>query len=722
MARSAATSSGRWSIVYRAAFRRAARTTVVTPPMVAVTLGAFDNAAMATFAGLGSFVMLNFADFAGPRRSRLLAYLGLAATGAVLIAAATPLAGDAWPGALAMAVVGFVIPFAGVLGGYVAAGSLAALAAFILAVTIPAEGAVLLDRVAGWSLAGLASALAATFLWPRHESDELLAGADAAAAALGDLLGAAGAPSSARLTAARTAVADVRRTARGLPTRPIGSSARHQARAYLVEQLEVLLRLARAIAEEGAAPRSMPQADRALLTRTAALLREFREPGAALESLGAEHVRHASATAENVTRSVGGGESSDAIARAIQRAYLLRTLSFAGLSAASNAMLARGKRLPRLDPEVSVLVPPLTLGRSLHRRAELVGGQLQLSSVWLRAGLRTGLALGLAVLVAGLVDVSHGFWLVLAALSVLRSNSVGTRHRAGQALIGTGAGFVLAAVLVVAIGDEPVALWALLPVSVFLAAYAPTATQFMVAQAMFTVMVVLLSNLIEYAGWQVAAARVEDILAGTATAVVVGALLWPGGAQTALRASLAALYDAGAGYLRQVARVVTGRADPGVAREAGVVAHAASLRTSDAFGTFLDEHGPKRVPPSVWTPLISAGQALTFAGDSLIARGPIPGSAAERDRLEALFGQLDAAVAGVGRSITEASAPPAGALAGLGADSAALTRRVLAAVGPGSDRGEVEAAIQLVWTVDRIAWLDHLLRRLDEPLAESRRG
>jgi hypothetical protein len=510
---------------------------------------------------------------------------------------------------------------------------------------------------------------------------------------------------------------------RAFPTRPIGSSAQHQARAYLVEQLEVLIRLARGIAEEGVG--LMTRADRALLSRTGTLLHELPEPADALEQLDAERARHASATAESVGRSVAEG-SAEATAGALERAYRLRVLSFAGLSAGANVLLARGRPLPRLDPEMPVLVPPLPLGRSLRRQAELVGGQLQLSSVWLRAGARTGLALGLAVLIAGLVDVSHGFWLVLAAMSVLRSNSVGTRHLAGQALLGTGAGFLLAAALVLTVGDDRAVLWAALPISVFLAAYVPTTTQFVVAQAMFTLLVVLLSNLIAYAGWQVAVARVEDIAAGTATAVVVGALLWPRGAGSALRASLAALFDAGARYLEQVSRALTAQSDPGPAEAAGVVANAASVRTSAAFGTYLDEHGPKRVPPSVWTPLISAGQALPFAGDSLLSlvrtRGAMRAPADERERVAALFAKLDGAAAGVGRCVAEASAPPVGAFADLGADSAALIGGVLAALGPGSDRARIEEAIRVVWTVDRIVCLGHLLNRLEEPLSESRRG
>lgn len=68
VARPSATSSGTWSIVHRAAFRGAVRTTLVTPLMVALTLEVLDNAAMASFAGLGSFVLFRGTARAFPTR------------------------------------------------------------------------------------------------------------------------------------------------------------------------------------------------------------------------------------------------------------------------------------------------------------------------------------------------------------------------------------------------------------------------------------------------------------------------------------------------------------------------------------------------------------------------------------------------------------------------------------------------------------------------------
>ena len=51
---------------------------------------------------------------------------------------------------------------------------------------------------------------------------------------------------------------------------------------------------------------------------------------------------------------------------------------------------------------------------------------LSFRSVWFRNAVRGGLGLAIAVTVIEITNVSHGFWVVLGTLSVLRSNALGT--------------------------------------------------------------------------------------------------------------------------------------------------------------------------------------------------------------------------------------------------------------------------------------------------------
>ena len=97
--------------------------------------------------------------------------------------------------------------------------------------------------------------------------------------------------------------------------------------------------------------------------------------------------------------------------------------------------------------------------------------------------LRGAAGLGLAVLAARLTGVQHSFWVVLGALSVLRSNALNTGQDAVRAMIGTVAGFIAGAALLVGIGTSTTLLWFLLPLVVFLAGVAPAVISFAGGQA-----------------------------------------------------------------------------------------------------------------------------------------------------------------------------------------------------------------------------------------------
>ena len=161
-----------------------------------------------------------------------------------------------------------------------------------------------------------------------------------------------------------------------------------------------------------------------------------------------------------------------------------------------------------------------------------------------RNAARAGLGLALAVLVAKTTSVEHAFWVVLGALSVLRSSALGTGATALQALAGALIGFGLASAVMATMGGDDTWLWIVLPIVVFLAAYTPGAVNFVVGQASFTVFVVVLFNILVPEGWRTGLVRVQDIAIGAGIAVAVGALLWPRGARGVARRSFAELLRA----------------------------------------------------------------------------------------------------------------------------------------------------------------------------------
>src|SRR5439155_1025101 len=75
--------------------------------------------------------------------------------------------------ASAMAAVGFVTLFSGVISGYFAAATTGALLTFVLPVTIPASNSAIPDRLEGWGLAAGAGICAVMLLWPPRRRAEL---------------------------------------------------------------------------------------------------------------------------------------------------------------------------------------------------------------------------------------------------------------------------------------------------------------------------------------------------------------------------------------------------------------------------------------------------------------------------------------------------------------------------------------------------------------------
>jgi hypothetical protein len=167
-----------------AALRRATRAAIIMPAMFALGDKVIGNPQLATFAAFGSFAMLLLVDFGGPMAERLQAQAALAVTGGVFVCLATLASQTAWLAAVAMAVVGFGVIFAGVVSSVLAGATTALLLAFILPVSLAAPASAVPDRLAGWGMAAGAALVATALLWPAPARDRLRGAAAAACRAL----------------------------------------------------------------------------------------------------------------------------------------------------------------------------------------------------------------------------------------------------------------------------------------------------------------------------------------------------------------------------------------------------------------------------------------------------------------------------------------------------------------------------------------------------------
>ena len=133
--------------------------------------------------------------------------------------------------------------------------------------------------------------------------------------------------------------------------------------------------------------------------------------------------------------------------------------------------------------------------------AQRLLSHLSFRSVWFRNALRGAVGLALAVAVIEVTNVQHGFWVVLGTLSVLRSNALGYRRHRPAGRRGDGPrGSLRGRSSRIGVADHTALLWALLPLAVLVSGIAPSMISFAAGQAAFTVVVIILFNIIEPVG------------------------------------------------------------------------------------------------------------------------------------------------------------------------------------------------------------------------------
>ena len=575
------------------ALRRAVRAAIVVPMAGALSFAiAGDSAQTPLFTIFGSVALLVFSDFPGNRQNRAVAYAGLGLNGFVLITLGTLVSPHPWPAVLAMFVLGVVVTFSGVLSETIAAGQRATLLTFVLPACTPPGP--IEERLLGWAIALAVCVPAALFvLAPRHHGELRRRAADACSALADRLSGTATAEDVGR------AMDALRETFLGADFRPVGLTAGSRALVRVVDDLEWVAD--RTDPSTGVALRDKDAVVR-VLRSAAAVLRIAR---GANRDLARAELEAALMTLRTLARGrwredldeiLGAADDEQAVALGrdlLRRRTIAATVAATGrVIAAAAAADARpvwaralGLRLPPTGASDRLL--PETVAA-----AQITSGFLENRSVAVRNSLRTGLGLALAVTVTHLFPVEHGFWVVLGALSVLRSSALTTGTRVWRAVIGTGIGFLLGAALISLVGVDSTVLWILMPLVVFGSAYVPEIASFTAAQAAFTMMVLIFFNLIAPTGWQVGLIRVEDVFVGALVGVAVSLLLWPRGATASVTRAIDSSRALSARYLRAAVRRITRGAYEERNDEVWTLSHdalAASRVIDDAVRQYLSE-------------------------------------------------------------------------------------------------------------------------------------
>ena len=642
-----------WSVP---AALRAVRATVVVPSLFALTDKVVGDPQMALFATFGGFATLVIAGFGGTRKDKFIAHAGLAVTGSLAIIIGTLVSGTTWLAVIVTVPVTFAIFFAGIAGPNAASGSTAAMFAYVLPVVSAGDASTIPSRLAGWWLASAAGTIAVLLLSPRPPGDRLRAAIADLAAELASRLNAAADGVITDPESMHTAKEKLRTVFLAAPYRPSGLATADQALSSLVQLLQWGASQVSDAFDGHVNMKTTRPADRALLHAAATLFTDTHDlltgRTADPDIAGLEQARAESAASlRDLSGRAGEPDARMAAAQAVHAqaiAVVARGAVADALIASRHAdpeTIAAERRmwygphdaLPGVAPGAASggagtvaagsvpLIPNvrgLLSGRTgtprqvgLRRATLLVTRHATVRSVWFLNSLRGALALAAAVAVADVSGVQHAFWVVLGTLSVLRTSAASTGGTAWRALAGTVVGFVIGALLLLAIGTGQTALWVALPLAVLVAAYAPGTTPFLVGQAAFTVTIVVLFNLLAPAGWRVGLLRIEDVAIGCAVSLVVGVLFWPRGVASVVGDDLADTFRRGAEYLSQAVDWALSELMLPPAAAAG--AANASIRLDDAVRGFLTEQGSKKLSKEdLWT-MVNASTRLRLTAHTL---------------------------------------------------------------------------------------------------------
>lgn len=626
-----------------AALRKAAR---VTAAAGAAFLGGrflVGDTTFALYAVFGALALGVLSDVTGPPALRTRLLLGSLPVGLALVALGTALAGNVWAAAAGMLVVAFLVAYSSVFGPRIAGVANGLHLSYILACFPPYEPATLPLRLVGLGAGILLLTVADRVLWPagarRGFPDRLATAADALVEQVGAVR-AGGSPPRAELRLGDVPPAE----------RPVGPGLRDRSLTVAASALQAVSARLAGLAGLPGGPLRDPVT--ALL---AAVEDAVRSVPAALRGSGPPPDPEPVGTALArllALRAAAIAADADAVARrdlrrgtaTVMVAESTITLLVA-VRAATGGSVPDGVRRGTIGPATFAYLQ-LTPVQRWWRRMRT---HLDVHSVHFQNAARLALGLAVARVVADLPAVSHGFWVLLATLTLMRTSLVASRAALGPAFAGVVVGAVVAGLLVTVVGVHTgFYVWALLPVMLLGLVAGPLLGP-AAGQAGFTVLVTVLFAQIAPTTWRLAETRLLDVVLGGVVGAVIGAAVWPRGGAGELRRSAAAVLRAGADDLVGTVRVLVaapGALPPSPTRRLLVLLDAthAQYRTEPGSTNRTD-----RTDRTDWLTVLGVAHRLADESDLLRGRHPPAAPVPWPGVVDALEALADDVAAGLGR-------------------------------------------------------------------------
>ncbi|MFJ9833296.1 FUSC family protein [Streptomyces sp. NPDC101169] len=635
--------AGRIPAAYAASGRRAVRVTLVAATGFFLFRYGLGLPVAATYALFSAVALGGLSRIPGTGRQRAATGLRALPVCWLLVVVGTCLSVRTWSAVAGMLIVGFALAFTAVGGPRPAGAAPGLQLLYILPSFPPYDPGSLGERLIG-TTTGLVLLIAAEALLlpepPPPSYRDRAAHAARTAAHCATLLAVPPyALTGADSEAAREDGAALRPLTVPEAERPAGPGLRDRALAHTGLATRTLLsRLARLTTPPGGGqgPRvtAVLRAVAGLSTGTASGLGSGPAPLAAYAELAEAraHLAAASAGAVPVGAAADGTGPPVLQPAVLRRHAAVLEIADAALAMATAADLAvRGRR-------ASLPVPPGPFWYATSRAPTLwwhrARGHAGRRSVFFQNAMRIALALTAARLVAGVDTLPHGFWAMLATLTLTRTTMDETWSTIRRALGGTLAGALLTAGLLTLVGTHDEVYAAVLPLWMLFAFTVGPVKGVGWAQGLFTVLVALVFAQLAPSTWQLAEVRLLDVLVGSVIGAVFGLLAWPRGAHDELRHAAAEL-------LRRAAEIVVATSAD-VAAGGPVAAapfavsghrslHRAVILAESAYAQFQSEptlfggRGRGAALPTVdWQAALIAGHHTLWGSERLLEPPPAP--------------------------------------------------------------------------------------------------
>ncbi len=610
-----------------AVVRRAARVTLVACVAFYLCRYVLENVTMAPYALFGVVAMGALSQIPGSPGQRARTLLAVLPVGWLLVTLGTLLSVSTASAVAGMFVLGFAVAYVGIGGPRLVGLATGTQLLYILPCFPPFDPGSLGLRLAGLTLGVLLLAAAEVTLWPDAVPTPYTAKLADAVAALARCLDAVAdmwsgrAEGRERFAAAlpeATATAEALRPSRLPPgQRPASAGRRDRALASAAGSARLLLgrTVDLSLVDDHCAV-TLPAAA-ALLRQTASCAAAAADWLRGAEDEVPDTDRIAAALVE--FRAARDTISPDGVPPGrLQLGSLALSLGEWTKSMVAAIRIAAGAPIPPDSTPPSAQPGPFWYAyRSTpwlwwHRLRE----HLTPRSVYFQGALRLALALAVARLLAGVFDVSHGFWVLLTVLTLLRTSAADTRSALRPALVGTSAGALVAAVLLV-VGLPPTAYAIALPVVMLIGFAAGPLLGPGWAQALFTLVIAFVFAQVSPVDWRLAEARIVDVVIGAGVGVLIGLLAWPRGGSGELHRATGTFLGAAARVVRDTVAVLAEDSAQGGAlpraRETGMLADA-------SYALYQTERHPNsRVD---WQATLVAGHHAVRGAEALLRGCP----------------------------------------------------------------------------------------------------